>query len=212
MISNDLYCDKKELLKMIEDCEDLSDIKIEEDAIFAYDNKEGMDLYFHYINSINYDELFDFGSFDLDKNKFYKILNKNIDNILFLMPKKIFFISSDEELENLLNNEDYIDMDFDIENYLGQNWSYHSTIIINVKLSRELSKEKKIFGESSKIVLNEIIWTTLIHELRHMVCDLGLIVPEELIPISEGAEDAVEEYGCNVFWNNVIYNDYLCFN
>lgn len=212
MINKDLYSNKKEMLKMIEDCEDLSDIQIEEDYIFAYDNREGMDLYFHYINGINYNELFNFGSLNVDKNKFYKILNENIDNLLFLMPRKIFFISSDEELENLLNNEDYVDSEFDIENYLGQNWSCHSTIIINVKLSRELSKEKNNFGESSKIVLNEIIWTTLIHELRHMVCDLGLIVSEELIPISDGSEDTVEEYGRNVFWNNIIYHDYLCFN
>lgn len=211
MINKDLYSDKKELLKMIESCEDLSDIQAGKDSIFAYDNREGMDLYFHYIDNIDYDQLFDFGSLNVDKHKFYKILNENIDKLLFLMPEKIFFISSEEELESILNEEEYCDEDFDMENHLGKNWSYSSTIIINVKLSKELSEEEGLL-DSSKIVLNEIIWTTLIHELRHMVCDLGLIVPEELIPISEGEEDAVEAYGCNVFWDNIVYEDYICFN
>lgn len=44
-----------------------------------------------------------------------------------------------------------------------------------------------------------------------MVCDLGIIIPEEIIPVCECAEEKVEDYGNNCFWDCIYYEDYKCF-
>lgn len=147
----------------------------------------------------------------IDKNKFFDILDNCLEKILFLMPKKIYFISNGEELDEL--REEYISQSMDINDVLGINWLYDSVIVINAYQCRILAKELSDDTESSFITeFNEALWTTLIHELRHMVCDLGVIIPEELIPISEASEENVENYGNACFWDNIYYKDYLCFS
>ena len=61
-------------------------------------------------------------------------------------------------------------------------------------------------------LLYKIIWTTLVHELRHLVCDLGAIILYKLIPFEKGSEENVEKYALNCFNNSVIYEDYKCFH
>ena len=129
-----------------------------------------------------------------------------------LMPDKIYFISNEDELDELLNSDDYCTQGMDIENCLGINWFCDSTIVINIALCRKLAQEESSkYNEYFEDIFSEIVWTTLVHELRHMVCDLGVIIPDELIAISEGSEDNVERYTNNCFHNSIIYDDYKCF-
>lgn len=204
----DLF-EKDFLLEIIKDCEGLKDI-IEHENYFEVYDEEDMFLNFHH--KVDYDDLFDFGSLKVDKDKFLKMLNDNIEKTLFLMPKKIYFISTKEELNLLTSKEEYESQSMDFKNVLGVNWTYDSTIVINVSQCRIVAKEiSQVTKSPFDDVFNEAIWTTLIHELRHMICDLAVIIPEEIIPISECSEEKVEIYGNNCFWNKIVYEDYKCF-
>ena len=197
------------LLDRVKNCEGLSEVEVYDNYVEAFDEINDMYLHFHY--KINYDELFDFGSLKVDKEKFFNVLKNSVEDILFLIPQKIYFISTEEELDTLIE-EEYCTQDMDFNNTLGINWLYDSVIVINVNQCRVVSEEiANSIGQSFLSVFNEAVWTTLIHELRHMVCDLGVIIPDELIPISEGAEEKVEDYGNNYFWDSIVYTDYICF-
>lgn len=203
------FLNKYFLLERIKDCEGLSEIEEHDDFIEAYD--EYQDMYLHFHHNINYENLFDFGSLQVDKEKFFNILKNCLEDILFLIPQKIYFISNEEELDNLLSSDDYM-QSMDIDRHLGINWLCDSTIVINVALCRkEAQNISNHFGDSFEDEFNEVVWTTLIHELRHMVCDLGVIIPDEIIPVSEGSQEQVENYGNNCFWNSIVYEDYKCF-
>lgn len=204
---NDFF-NKELLLERIKECEGLIDIEEYDNHIEAYDEQEDMFLSFHH--KIDYNNLFDFGSLQVDKNKFFDMLDC-LEKILFLMPKKIYFISNEEELDKLIR-EEYDTQSMDLNSVLGINWLCDSVIVINVYQCRLVAKEMSNDTETSFInEFNEVIWTTLIHELRHMVCDLGVIIPEELIPIEEASEENVENYGNTCFWDNIYYKDYICF-
>lgn len=89
---NDLF--KKDLLmERIEDCEGLIEITDYDNYIEAYDEQEDMYLYFHY--DVDYNNLFDFGTLKVDKEKFFNIVKNCLDKTLFLMPNKIYFISTE---------------------------------------------------------------------------------------------------------------------
>lgn len=214
MMDKSLFCNKKELLKMVKNCEGLSEITVEPDCIFAYDDYNGMDLRFHYIENRNYDELFNFGSVNVDKKKFYSVLDKYIDKLLFLMPVKVFFVSFAEEVEDIIDDiSPECDFCLDMDNFLGRTWSMESSVFINVGLCKTMAIESPCVDRSAKCIFNEIIWTTLIHELRHLVCDFGVIIPDQMISVSEATEDAVEDYCNDVFFNDILCNtnEYLCF-
>lgn len=205
------FLNKDFLLERIKDCEGLSEIEEHDNFIEAYDEYEDMYLRFHY--NINYENLFDFGSLQVDKEKFFNILKNSLEDILFLMPQKIYFISNEEELDNLLSSDDYFAQSMDMEKVLGINWFCDSTIVINIALCRKLAQEEaNELWENFDDLFNEIVWTTLVHELRHMACDLGAIIPYELIPFEEGSEENVEKYALNCFNNSIIYEDYKCFH
>ena len=207
-----MYLSKEEIIKRVYDCENLTEVEEQEEYVSAYDEDEGRYLYFHYLDNINYDGLFNFGTLKVNKEKFYKILKEVIDPILFLMPEKIFFVSSEKELDDLMDSDEYCSHYMDMNNALGINWSFDNAIVINVKLAKELAKEEeKKFMCNYDTLLNEILWTTLIHELRHMICDNGLIVYDNEIPISEGEEDKVEEYCNNIFDNEIVFKDFIVF-
>lgn len=209
MIKKEDFFNKELLLEMIKECEGLVDITEKNNCIEVYDEQEDMNLTFHY--KIDYDNLFDFGSMKVDKDKFLKIAKNNLDELLFLMPKKVYFISNEKELDDLLDEYELQSLDYN--NVLGTTWLYDSVIVINVNQCKVVAKETSNIGLASfDDVFNEVVWTTIIHELRHMVCDLGLIIPEYIIPLSEGAEEKVEEYGNKCFFDNVYYEDYKCFS
>lgn len=192
----------KEIVKNYEGLESFSE---EENYIYAYDSQEDRELYFHDLNKLNYDKIFDFNSLIVNKEKFYKILDENVDKLLFLMINKVLFISSQEELDKYLDIEEYELQSFDIDNYLGISWLDNSTVVVNCKLAKEICKEDCQDNDFLyKQLYDECIWTTLLHELRHLECDLGVIIPEEIIPLEESDEDNVEEYGSNCYYNDIL--------
>lgn len=212
MCNLDNFLNRDFLFKKISNCRRLNEIEDCNGYIKAYDEQLGTYLHFHY--NPNFDDIFDFGSTKVDKNKFFKILKNSLEEILFLMPQKIYFISTSEELERLLDVEEYSCQHMDYENNLGINWTLNSTIVININLCRAVAKEaSEINGDNIEEIFNECVWTTLIHELRHMVCNLGFIIPESLISISEDKEENVERYANDCFWDSIVHKeDYICFN
>lgn len=209
MIKKEDFFKKEYLLEMVATCEGLTDIVEKEKHIEAYDEKEDMMLNFHH--TIDLENLFDFGSLKVDKERFFKIIKENLDDLLFLMPNKIYFISNEEELDRLLCEYELQSLDYN--NVLGTTWLYDSVIVINVNQCKVVSKDiSKTSIESFSNTFNEVIWTTLIHELRHITCDLGLVIPDYIIPLSEGEEDNVERYCNSCFFDNIYYCDYKCFD
>lgn len=201
----------KEIIKRVYDCENLEDIEQTDKYIYAYDNQEGKDIYFKFLEDINFEDLFDFGSQEVDKEKFFNLLRSSLDNNLFIIPNKLYFINNQEELDNILDK--FKNDSFDIENMVGMNLYFENCIFINMYLIKKLTLEecdmyKDIDYEEE---LNISTWQTIIHELRHMLCDSCIIISEEEVPIAEGAEDKVEEYCINTFEENIENLNFCCF-
>lgn len=201
---------KKEIIERVRNCAGLIDIKEDEKHIYAYDEQEKKHCYFRFLENINFEEIFKFGVQEVDKERFFNIL-KTLDLRLFLMPEKIYFINNEEEYSKLV--EEYPSQFMDLENAVGINWYEDNIIVINVllirKLTKELIEENPHFSYEKE--LNIGIWQTLIHELRHMLCDSAVIIYDNEVPIEEADEKKVEEYCREIFEDKVRKMDYICF-
>lgn len=204
---------KEEIIRRVNDCDGLVDIEGNEKYIYAYDKQEDMQLYFKFLEDIDFDSLFDFGTQKVDKEAFYKVIREYIDMNLFIMPEKIYLINNEEELDNLL--EEFPCQGMNMDGTVGINWVEDSVIVINVCLIKKLVNEdiEQYPSINFKEEFNRAMWETLIHELRHMACDIGLIITEDEMPIEEGSEDCVEEYCRKIFETHIEgTKDYMCFS
>lgn len=168
-----MYLSREEIIKRVNGYEGFSQIKVMENGISAYDEKKEKYIHFNFLDNINYDNIFCFGSVDIDKENFYKIIKEKLDPILFLTTKKIFFISSNEEVEEVFKNIKIRERDYNsfMENILGVSYLQESVIVINAHLIKEMAKEcseNERYRFNYKVYLNQLIWTTLIDTLKRM--------------------------------------------
>lgn len=70
---------------------------------------------------IDYESLFDFRKVKVDKEKFFNLVKSHLDPLLFLMPKKIHFVTSEDEFDEIIEEEDYSECH---SFFLMNNWVY----------------------------------------------------------------------------------------
>jgi hypothetical protein len=200
----------KELILQVEGFE----IQKETDkSIEIYDNEEDKFFNYRFLEGLNLDEVFQFNSLAVDKERFYRVFRESVDMNMLMIVDKIVFINNVEEYDDLI--EEYPEQSMDMENAVGINFYMDNVVVINVKRIKELVDEEMVNFHSFTLSYHEELamglWQTLVHELRHNITANPIIL-EDLIPTEEGEEDKVEEYCRKVYEENIAtHPDYLCF-
>lgn len=140
----------------------------------------------------------------------------NLPNDMLLTLSDIWFVWNEADYENMV---DYYDADpayvgdlYD-ENCLGKMWFEKNAAIIDVqnifKSAVEIEKQDialGFYGNADQDTREQIIVTT-VHEIRHIMMDTNIILPEDEYPVHLASEFEVEEFarqwvyeqGWNVF-------------
>lgn len=85
------------------------------------------------------------------------------------------------------------------ENLVGMCFYSHQIVFVNEPMIRQISEEcgDKIISAEEEYQTG--ILMTLIHEMRHQMLDCNHFLPENDYPISEQAEDKVEQFGRDTY-------------
>ena len=98
----------------------------------------------------------------------------------------------DDDLPLLLSEFSYNDME--ILNACGRKWHRKQLVFINERAIADTSTEglDEFFGYVDNYSLG--IYETIIHETRHIMMDTNMFLDMEKYPISDAAEEAVENF------------------
>lgn len=95
--------------------------------------------------------------------------------------------------------------------FVGQLWFERNIVIINaayiLDVSQEIAASNRDLHDPWFSVENQYqkgVLQTAIHELRHLQMDTNPFLPEDIYPISDSSEEAVEAYSQEVFENNSV--------
>lgn len=84
---------------------------------------------------------------------------------------------------------------FEENNIVGKMYYTHQIVFINEAAISDLSKELSDDGISSETDEYETgMIMTLLHEMRHLMLDTNILLSEEIIPLTENSEEAVENF------------------
>ena len=86
---------------------------------------------------------------------------------------------------------------------VGITWVERNVCIVDVKVIQECMEEGSI--SSSMSAFNRAICITIIHELRHLLLETNILLDDNEYPSELSEEDAVEEYGIDVYEHNPKY-------
>ena len=129
------------------------------------------------------------------------LLNK-IDTNCLLTMKALFIIYDDRDRERLmaLTNDEYaLEIGMDL---VGVTWWERNICIVNA--NEIIAVAKEVHGDDKHYLQQEVeigLGTTIIHELRHLLLDTNILLPEDEYPIELASEEMVEEY-CRNFYEN----------
>ena len=206
---------REEVIRKVYSCRDLCEFEENKDGISAYSEVHDKYYRFNFLENIDYDNIFDFGSLNVDKENFYKILKEKVNPILFSSIKKVLFISHREELRK---TEDYkgdygVHHDSFTESILASGHLQKSIITINVSLIKETAKNcKELYGFNYKVYMNELLWTSLLSNLVRMTILNGKIVcDDEIIKELSCKGNENETYSDKVFDNDISCESFLVF-
>lgn len=160
----------------------------------------------HFLNSLNIRDLFDFGSVDIDREKFFGLV-KQLDMTLFMTVKKIVFVQTEEDYNRLFDELRYDFINFDKE--LGKHLLLESTAVINLHAIIKCCKEDPLLCRYFHEEVNIGLWTTLIHELRHVYQNNPLFKNDFNGWTKQQLEDDAEQYCRNEFENWLAFEDYF---
>lgn len=138
----------------------------------------------------------------------------SLDKNLFTTLEKLCFMWNEDDYNWLYNEtgDEYALYVID-ENELGKMWFERNICIVDVKNivktcldlagpDVDINDTENYFMERQYFIedLNSGIIMTAIHELRHLMLDTNIILPEDEYPINLSDEDLVEQY-CNDIWD-----------
>lgn len=182
---------KEEMKQLILETEGFEIQTETEKGIVVYDHIDNRFLHYRYLEDLDVSQLFQFNSFAVNQEAFYRVINDCFDKHMFMVVKKIIFVNNREEYEQLL--EEYPEQFWDIEQAVGVHFFEENVIIINAYLIRMLVQMDENEITSFEEELSRGVWETLIHELRHSITE-NPIIPETMISIEEGGEEQVEAF------------------
>ncbi|MDK2906521.1 MAG: hypothetical protein PWQ37_2803 [Candidatus Petromonas sp.] len=187
VVDQNIGYNKANLIKQIKESWGIEVWDIKEEYIETFDKYWSRIVIFRFPDKLNFEEMFQFNSLDIDKKKFFKILQK-LDPNLFMTVNQIVIIN---------NKEEYVDL---IVSYI---------IIYMEAIKKVVKEECEIWPYSSeRAELNRAFWQTLLHELRHSMQENPLFENEFETMNREEKEREAEDYCRRVFQDIIIQNDY----
>jgi len=139
------------------------------------------------------------------KKDIAKFLHNKIDRICLLTMKAVFVLydSADEfgdecdgyrkKLMDVADGDEYA---YEIcHETIGTTWWERNICVINA--SQIIEAVLEMYDEDEyqfEVEVDIGLWTTLIHELRHLLLDTNIILPENEYPIELASEENVEAY------------------
>ena len=134
--------------------------------------------------------------YDIDFRGICDFVFAHVERELFTTLDALFFVFNEEGLDEVFDytGDEYalecIDMDEDI----GLMWYEKNIIVINVGLIQKSSEDLADEFRSAASHASDGIVMTIVHELRHLMLETNVLLPEEKYPDYEVTEAAVEEY------------------
>lgn len=199
-----------ELARKAEYGEELEEIEIQENKIFAFDgDREHVVRFPETIEKVPFlTKIIETVPKSINKEKLINLLSK-LDDELFLTVEKIIVFETEEEYEDIMynyfDNTDMIDLDHEVGKFLY----YENYILINLHLIKKTAIEMSSTEEEYKREVNIGIWVTLIHELRHVYQHSFISGIED--EIEDEIEEDAEEYGIECFEREIKHKDYYIF-
>lgn len=134
------------------------------------------------------------GKIDLDG--IVDILFDNADKNLFVTLEDIWIVWDDEGLSEIENatGDEYANYIIN-EDMVGVMWFQRNSIVINLQAIYNIANEIAYDEYSIEREVSIGLICTIVHELRHLMLDTNIILSEEDYPVSESAEEKVENYG-----------------
>lgn len=208
-----IFNDRERLIKEVSESWKIEVLEIDEKQIKTFDEHWLRDVNFRFSDALIFDELFEFNSLEVDKEKFYGILKK-LDPNLFMVIEKVIIINNKDEYLKLVDKHGGFSLSNEYPgiNVMGEFVFTESYIILYMEAIRKVVEDEcEIWPYyNKKAELNRAFWLTLLHELRHTMQENPLYENEYESMTREEKERDAEDY-CREVFNDIImhYNYYV---
>ena len=133
----------------------------------------------------------------MDKTKLAEYLINNVDEHAFLTLEELYIVADESDYERLAGEyQDPSVLDFFESKERGVMWFDHNVCIVDVKNIIERCKITETSNLEFRI--KRRIIGVIIHELRHLMLDTTLVLPEDKYPRILGHEFRVDDYAFDV--------------
>lgn len=205
-----VYITKEELLKSIADEPSIELLEETVATVTVYDKTEGKEITFTFQEAMSVQWLASKITISESATSIFRLSKEHIAEVLYLnLPSEHFmtlnriFISGNEsdyeKIEDILDAEGYgVDS---YNNQCGVMLNYYNSVVINVNVIQAVSKEvfpEEYFGKKYESETVRGFWSTAFHEIRHLMLDTNIFLPEEVYPINLSEEKEVESFGNRV--------------
>lgn len=144
-----------------------------------------------------------------NRDKFLSLL-ENMDNSLFQNVQKINFIENEADYTRIMSSEfENADM-IDFEEELGKYLFHEDQVLINLHLIKEGAKKISFSESDYEREVNIGIWTTLLHELRHVY--QHSLWTECFGEKYEDIEEDAEVYAIEEFEKKLVHKDFIIYS
>ncbi len=148
-------------------------------------------------------DIFVYNSCNIDQQKFLDVIRK-LDENMFKAVEKIIFINSKDEYCKFI--EEYQNDSMDINEELGKMLYFENIVLINMYAINRYCN-KRYSGYELERMRNIGVYTTLLHELKHLMQTHPLFYEKDYS--DKEAEDDAEWFARDNFYNIIDEEDYF---
>ncbi len=143
IVNQNIGYDRVNLIKEIKQSWEIEIWNVRESFVETFDRYWSRIVIFRFPDKLNFEEMFQFNSLDIDKKKFFKILQK-LDLNLFMTVNQIVIINNKEEYVDLmkeLEGSSFV-VDYPETSKMGEHLFNESYIILYMEAIRKFVKEE----------------------------------------------------------------------
>ena len=154
-------------------------------------------------------EVLEIRSKAFNRDKFLSLL-EGMDDFLFQNVQKINFIEDEVDYLRIMSSEfENTDM-IDFEEELGKYLLHEDQVLVNLYLIKEVARKISISDSDYEREVNIGIWTTLLHELRHVY--QHSLWAECFVEEFEDIEEDAEMYAIQEFKIKLLHKDFIIYS
>lgn len=135
----------------------------------------------------------------VDVDAVLNYLITTVDKMCLLTLDRLYLTYNEDDYQHLYNytGDEYALYILENESFVGITWVERNICIVDVNRVLKSAQEMAYLEASFDIVpkFNKELCVTVIHELRHLLLETNILLPEEEYPHSLGSEENVEVYG-----------------